>query len=79
MRAVTVVHEGRGGYVEVEGRRYAIEHVEGGRFCIYVPSGHRARKRASDLEALEALCKSEPGKWSIDRTTAFGAHEAHEA
>jgi hypothetical protein len=65
--AVTVVHEGRGGYVEVDGRRYVIEHVEGGHFCIHFPSGHRTRKRGSDLEALEALCRSEPEKWSIDR------------
>ena len=65
--AVTVVHEGRGGYVEVDGRRYLIEHVEGGHFDIHVPSGHRTKKRASDLEALEALCRSEPEKWSIER------------
>jgi hypothetical protein len=65
--AVTVVHEGRGGYVEVDGRRYVIEHVEGGHFCIHVTSGRRTRQRASDLEALEALRKSEPEKWSIDR------------
>jgi hypothetical protein len=64
---VTVVHEGRGGYVEVDGRRYVIEHVQGGRFCIHVPSGRRTRERASDLEALEALCRSESEKWSIDR------------
>ena len=64
---VKVVHEGRGGYVEVDGRRYDIEHVEGGRFCIHFPSGHRTRKRASDLEALEALCRSEPEMWSIER------------
>ncbi len=65
--AVTVVHEGRGGYVEVDGRRYVIEHVVDGRFCIHFPSGHRTRKRASDLEALEALCRSEPETWSIER------------
>lgn len=61
--AVTVVHEGRGGYVEIRGRRYVIEHVEGGRFCIHFPSG----RRASDLEALEVLCASEPEKWWIER------------
>jgi hypothetical protein len=60
--SVTVVHEGRGGYVEVDGRRYAIEHIEGGRFCIQRPSRH-----ASDREALEALCRSEPEKWSLGR------------
>lgn len=66
-RAVTVFHEGRGGYVEVDDRRYVIEHVEAGRFAIHFPSGHPARVRAADLEALEALAQREPGKWTIER------------
>lgn len=64
---VTIVHEGRGGYVEVGGRRYALEHVEGGRFLIHFPSGNRTSARASDLEALEALCRAEPARWRIER------------
>lgn len=64
---VEIVHEGRGGYVEVDGRRYAIEHIEDGRFLIHYPSGHRTRMRAADLERLEALAKREPDRWSIER------------
>jgi len=66
--SVTIVHDGRGGYVEVDGRRYAIEHVGGGRFCIHFPSGHRTRNRALDVDALEGLCDREPEKWSIERS-----------
>lgn len=57
-----IVHEGRGGYLELEGVRYPIEHVEGGRFAIHVtaglPAGHRA--------ALDALIASEPDRWALD-------------
>ena len=57
-----VVHVGRGGWIEIERRRYPIEHVEGGRFAITFPAGHGPRDRA----ALEALVKAEPDKWAIE-------------
>jgi hypothetical protein len=61
-----IVHEGRGGYVEIDDRRYPIEHVEGGRFAIAFPAGHRHAGRAHDREALEALVAAEPEKWTLD-------------
>ena len=60
-----VVHEGRGGYVEVDGRRYAIEHVEGGRFCVHFPGGQRHAWLEDDRAALEGLVASAPGTWSL--------------
>jgi len=64
-----IVHEGRGGYVEIEGRRYVIEHVEGGRFCIHFPSGHRHAARRTDLVALRRLVRDHPATWTIDDRT----------
>lgn len=59
---VRVVHEGRGGYVEVGGRRYAIEHVGGGRFCIHLVG----KGREQDRVALEQLLREEPAKWVLE-------------
>lgn len=61
-----IVHQGRGGYVDIDGRRYAIEHVEGGRFCIHFPSGNRHAGRAADLALLATLVRDDPTKWAID-------------
>lgn len=61
-----VVHEGRGGYVEIGGRRYPIEHVEGGRFVIHFPAGHRHARRAEDRAALERLARSDPARWVVE-------------
>lgn len=68
-----IVYEGRGGYIEIDGKRYIIEHVEGGRFCIHYPSGHRHAKRGADLEQLLRLVRDEPAKWTIDDRTASAA------
>jgi hypothetical protein len=56
-----IVHQGRGGYVEIARRQYAIEHVEGGRFVIHVP----ARTPAADRAALELLVAGDPMKWAL--------------
>lgn len=64
-----VVHEGRGGYVSVGGRRYPIEHVEGGRFAIQFPAGHRHAGRADDRAALERLVRSDPARWAVEDCT----------
>jgi len=68
-RAMRIVHEGRGGYIEIDGKRYVIELVEGGRFCIHYPSGHRHAKRGAHLEALRQLVRDEPTRWAIDDRT----------
>jgi hypothetical protein len=64
-----IVHEGRGGYIEIDGRRYCIEHTEGGRFCIHFPSGHRHATRPADLEQLRELVRAEPAHWELDDRT----------
>jgi len=62
-----VVHEGRGGYLEIEGVRYPIEHVEGGRFAIHLPSGKRPARFAEHLAALERFVAADQSRWAIDR------------
>lgn len=61
-----VVHEGRGGYVEIEGTRYPIEHVGAGRFTIAFPNGTRGAARDRHQRALEALVEREPDRWAIE-------------
>jgi len=61
-----IVHEGRGGYIELDDARYPIEHVEGGRFCVCFPAGHRHARLAAHRAALEALVAAEPARWAID-------------
>lgn len=65
--AARVVHEGRGGYVEIDGARYPIEHIEGGAFSVSFPGKTRHPRLAQHLQALEALARAEPRRWSIER------------
>lgn len=57
-----IVHEGRGGYIELDDARYPIEHVAAGCFVIHAP----ARAPGAHREALQALVRAEPQKWSLD-------------
>lgn len=59
-----VVHEGRGGYIEIDDARYPIEHVAGGRFCIHVAGG-RHRAHAAHLVQLRALVAGAPDRWEM--------------
>lgn len=58
-----IVHEGRGGHLEIEGRRYPIEHVAEGRFSVHVPARAPVRHRA----AIDALIAAEPDRWARER------------
>jgi hypothetical protein len=62
-----IVHEGRGGYVEIDDARYPIEHVGEGRFSIHFSTRRRGAVRAAHLRALEELVASEPARWTIER------------
>jgi hypothetical protein len=59
-----IVHEGRGGYIELDDRRYPIEHVEGGHFTIHYIAGKHSV--AEHLAALERLVDAEPDKWALE-------------
>ncbi len=59
-----IVHEGRGGYVEIDGRRYAIELVEGGSFVIHFPCSNRHTKLAAHREILHRL--AEERRWYVE-------------
>lgn len=63
--ALKIVHEGRGGYIEVGGFRYGIELFDGGKFAIHFPCGNRSVKRFDHLRALNALCRNDP-TWAIE-------------
>lgn len=62
---IKTVHEGRGGYVEIESTRYTIDHVEAGIFCIHFPNGHPARVANKHLPFLEAYAKNKNPKWYV--------------
>jgi hypothetical protein len=64
-----VVHQGRGGYVEIDGKQYAIEMFPGGQFCIHFPCGHHHSKLKDHLVALMTLAESKNPKWFIDSRT----------
>ena len=61
-----IVHEGRGGHVEIEGCRYAIEMLEGGRFCIHFPSGQRHPQRALHRAVLAQLAQARQPPWWVE-------------
>jgi len=63
---LTIVHEGRGGYIDIDGSRYPIEHIEGGRFCIHFPAGQRHPRRESHLLALQQRVLAEPARWLLE-------------
>ena len=63
-RVMRIVHEGRGGYIELDDRRYPIEHVEGGRFTIHYAAGKAPV--VQHLAALERLVEREPEKWALE-------------
>ena len=64
-----IVHEGRGGYIEMDDRRYSIEHVEGGRFCIHFRVGKRHENHDQHLATLEQLVREQPDKWALELAT----------
>lgn len=65
-QVITVVHEGRGGYVELDGARYPIDHVAEGCFCIHFPAGNRHANLQAHLEALNAFAEARSPKWYIE-------------
>jgi predicted Zn-ribbon and HTH transcriptional regulator len=59
-----IVHEGRGGYIELDERKYPIEHVEGGHFSIHYVAGKHPNPE--HLAALKQLVLEHPEKWAIE-------------
>lgn len=61
-----IVHEGRGGHIEIEGCRYAIEAMQDGHFCIHFPNGQRHPRRALHLAALTQLAEAQEPSWRVE-------------
>jgi hypothetical protein len=61
-----VVHEGRGGYIELEGVRYNIEHIEVSCFAIHFPCGNRHKFLQSHLDQLTAFAESREPRWYVE-------------
>jgi hypothetical protein len=55
---IKVVHQGRSGYVEIEGRQYGIELFPDGSFSISFPNGNRHANRQAHLDALTAFAET---------------------
>lgn len=62
---VKIVHHGRGGYVELDGVRYTIDHVAGGVFCIHFPAGNTHAKLAEHRGELTAFAESRDPQWYV--------------
>lgn len=62
---IKVVHEGRGGYVELESIRYVIDHVAEGSFCIHFRNGHRQKDLQKHFDALTAFAEDQEPKWCV--------------
>lgn len=74
---IKIVHEGRGGYVEYDGFRYTIDHVDQGCFCIHFPSGNRHKKLQAHFDALTAFAESREPKWYVGtRSKRFSRDES---
>ena len=63
--------------MEIEGRRYAIEHIDAGRFCIHFPDGNRHARLGQHLQVLMALQAREPTRWHVEnRSRKYAPREA---
>ncbi|NRR28660.1 hypothetical protein HSX11_00365 [Oxalobacteraceae bacterium] len=59
-----IVHEGRGGYVELAGHRFNIEHVDAGHFCISLPRGVQVAPELMD--ALKVFAAAQDPSWYVE-------------
>ena len=66
---IVIVHEGRGGYIEIDGYHYCIEHIGDGRFCIHFPSQNRHSKLQQHLDAMTHLALSQDPTWYVENRT----------
>ena len=62
---IKVVHQGRGGYVELDGKRYDIEMFASG-FAIHFPCGHRHSKLQDDVDQLEEFASQRDPVWCVE-------------
>ncbi|MGB0496688.1 MAG: hypothetical protein ACPGJI_10045 [Kangiellaceae bacterium] len=63
---INIVHQGRGGYIEVGNYHFEIEMQVGEpHFCIYFPRRSLDRSLNSVQKEIEALIAEEPEKWEL--------------
>jgi hypothetical protein len=63
---INVTHQGRGGFVEYQGYKYGIEHINEGHFCISFPSGNSHKDLQAHLDFLTAFAESRNPKWYVE-------------
>ncbi len=68
-----IVHQGRGGYIEIDGSRYQIEHVQDGHFSILFPGGLRHRKLQLHLNMLAAFAHDQQPEWYVENRSRLVA------
>ena len=66
MSNIKVVHQGKSGYVELQGKRYSIEVFAGGHFLISFPCGNRHSKLQEHLEVLKEFAKKQNPEWAVE-------------
>jgi len=68
MTKVQIVHQGRGGYIQIDDFKYEIEMKANPppSFLIYFPMRKIDRKISDAKKELEKLIKKEPEKWELD-------------
>ena len=66
MNEIKVVNRGRGGYVELEGKRYPIEMFGDGSFSIHFPCGNRHARLQAHLDELKKFSLNQNPQWSIE-------------
>ena len=69
MSDIQVIHQGRSGYVELEGYRYGIEMFAGGHFSIAFPSGNRHGRLQFHLEQLTKFAAKQNPVWAVENSS----------
>ena len=76
MNEIDVVHQGRSGYVEIDGYRYGIELFDGGHFSIAFPDGNRHSRLQTHLNSLTEFAANQDPPWTVDnRSRKYRARE----
>jgi hypothetical protein len=63
---ISVVHEGRSGFIQIGTYRYTILAEQGGRFTVFFPDGNRHKHLLQHLQLLHAYCDKQTPAWFVE-------------